>query len=45
MPLSVAIKHPRSNLSHTIGLLSELLANTPDVDTLPARIHLHENRN
>ena len=45
VPLSVAIKHPRSNLSHTIGLLSELLANTPDVDTLPARIHLHENRN
>ena len=40
VPLDVAIKHPRSNLAHTMGLLSELLANTEDERDLPARIHL-----
>lgn len=40
VPLNVAIKHPRSNLAHTMGLLSELLANTPSEQDLPARIHL-----
>lgn len=42
VPLDVAIRHPRSNLAHTMGLLSELLAHTPEVQ-LPARIHLHEH--
>lgn len=42
VPLSIAIRHPRSNLAHTMGLLSELLAQTP-VDELPARIHLHDH--
>ena len=40
VPLEVAIKHPRSNLAHTMGLLSELLA-TQDEASLPARLHLH----
>jgi len=40
VPLDVAIKHPRSNLAHTMGLLSELLANTQSESELPARIHL-----
>lgn len=40
VPLDVAIKHPRSNLAHTMGLLSELLANTEHECDLPARIHL-----
>ena len=39
VPLEVAIKHPRSNLAHTMGLLSELLA-TADEASLPARLHL-----
>ena len=43
MPLEVAIRHPRSNLAHTMGLLSELLANTEHESDLPARIHLHEH--
>lgn len=42
VPLEVAIKHPRSNLAHTMGLLSELLANTEHVCDLPARIHLQK---
>lgn len=40
VPLEVAIKHPRSNLAHTMGLLGELLANTEHESDLPARIHL-----
>ena len=40
VPLEVAIKHPRSNLAHTMGLLSELLANEEESE-LPARVHLH----
>ena len=40
VPLEVAIKHPRSNLAHMMGLLSELLA-TQDEASLPARLHLH----
>ena len=43
VPLEVAIRHPRSNLAHTMGLLSELLANTEHESDLPARIHLHEH--
>ncbi len=43
VPLDIAIRHPRSNLAHTMGLLSELIAHTP-VEELPARIHLHEHR-
>ncbi len=42
VPLDIAIRHPRSNLAHTMGLLSELIAHTPE-DELPARIHLHEH--
>ena len=42
VPLEVAIKHPRSNLAHTMGLLSELLANTERPSELPARIHLQK---
>lgn len=41
VPLSIAIKHPRSNLAHTMGLLSELIAQTP-LTELPARIHLKQ---
>lgn len=44
VPLDVAIKHPRSNLAHTMGLLGELLANTERVDDLPARIHLQRGQ-
>ena len=43
VPLDVAIKHPRSNLAHTMGMLSELLANTERESDLPARIHLREH--
>lgn len=39
VPLSIALKHPRSNLAHTMGLLSEVLATT-SVNELPPRIHL-----
>ena len=38
-PLSVCIKHPRANLSYTMGLLSELIATTPEPE-IPARVHL-----
>lgn len=39
VPLDIAICHPRSNLAHTMGLLSELLVHNR-VEDLPARIHL-----
>lgn len=42
VPISVALKHPRSNLAHTMGLLSELLATRP-LGELPARIHLRHD--
>ena len=38
-PVDLCLKHPRSHLAHTMGLLSELMANTPESE-LPARIHL-----
>lgn len=39
MPLEFCLRHPRSNLAHTMGLLTELLAQTPEAE-IPARIHL-----